>query len=653
MDMNENLPRILDRIEGPQDLKSLSLEEVAQVARECRDTIIETISKTGGHLASNLGVVELTLALHRVFESPRDRLVWDTSNQTYTHKLVTGRRDRFASIRTPGGLSGFAEPAESPHDTLAAGHAGTGLSYALGMAVALQADSEQPYVVAIVGDGALTSGPSYEALNNVVHLKPKRLVVVFNDNGWSISENVGWLAHWRNRLLLHPSYQKLTEAGQKLVSKLPLGEEAWHLARKIKTSVEGLFLPNLIWEEMGLHYLGPIDGHNLRELEEALQTVKEKSRDGTPVVLHVLTHKGRGYKLAEEDPSRFHQPGTPVAAEGAGARLTYSQVFARALTEEMERDSKIVAISAAMLEGTALTQVQKRFPDRVYDVGIAEEHAVIMAAGMAKAGWKPVVAIYSTFLQRSFDQIIHDVCLQSLPVTFCIDRAGLVGDDGKTHQGIFDVAYTRCAPNIVVAAPKDENELQHLLSTALESGRPFAIRYPRGLGLGVALDRERKPIPIGSAEIIRRGKDLCLLAYGSMVFVAVDASHALEARGVSCGVVNARFAKPLDLGFLRRLAGSVPRILTLEEHLETGGFGSAVLEAFHRERLEASGLRVHAIPDQFVEHSPQAVQRANLKLDAAGVVETVFALYPDLARVAPKGSSRRREEQTVAETVKW
>jgi 1-deoxy-D-xylulose-5-phosphate synthase len=453
--------------------------------------------------------------------------------------------------------------------------------------------------------------------------------------------------------MLHPKYKQLTGAGQKLLSKLPHGEEAWEIARKIKTSVEGLLLPNRIWEEMGLHYIGPIDGHDLHELEEALRRAKEISRDGTQAVVHVLTHKGRGYKLAEENPSKFHQPGTPSPAAGPGARYTYSQVFARTLSDEMERDPKIVAISAAMLEGTGLVEVKKRFPDRVHDVGIAEEHAVIMAAGMAKAGWKPVVAIYSTFLQRSFDQIIHDVCLQALPVTFCIDRAGLVGDDGKTHQGIFDIAYTRCAPNIVVAAPKDENELQHLLTTAISSGRPFAIRYPRGLGAGVTLDSERRTIPIGSSEIIRRGKDLCLLAYGSMVFVAVDASHALEERGVSCGVVNARFAKPLDLDFLRRLARSVPRILTLEEHLETGGFGSAVLEAFHREGLETSGLRVHAIPDQFVEHSPQAIQRANLKLDTAGVVETVLALYPDLARLAPKGPSRRREEPITAETVKW
>ena len=648
--------KVLNRIESPQDLKALSLEELAALGQECRDAIVETITKTGGHLASNLGVVELTLALHRAFDSPKDRIVWDTSNQCYTHKLVTGRRDSFKTIRTPGGLSGFAEPAESPHDMLAAGHAGTGLSYALGMSLALQDAPGEPYVVAVVGDGALTSGPSYEALNNIVHVKPKRLVVIFNDNGWSISENIGWLVHWRNRLVLNPKYQRLTETGQKLLSKLPLGEEAWKIARKVKTSVEGLILPNMIWEEIGMQYFGPIDGHDLPELEEAIRRAKETAVEGVPVVVHVLTHKGRGYQLAEENPSKFHQPGTPSAAAGAGARYTYSQVFARTLLRVMEKDAKVVAISAAMLEGTALTEVKKRFPDRVYDVGIAEEHAVIMAAGMAKAGWKPVVAIYSTFLQRSFDQLIHDVCLQNLPVTLCADRAGLVGDDGKTHHGIFDITYTRCVPNMTVAAPKDENELQHLLFTAIESGRPFAIRYPRGLGQGVELDPDLKRIPIGKGEVLREGKDLCLLAYGSMVPVALAAAETLRERGIDCGVANARFAKPLDAELLARVSGMAPRVLTLEEHLLTGGFGSGVLEAFHAAGLPAEKLRIHAIPDQFVEHSPQAMQRANLKLDAPGIVEKALELFPELNRAAGVPGDRaktRKPEEKLVETVTW
>jgi 1-deoxy-D-xylulose-5-phosphate synthase len=643
--------RVLDRIEDPRDIKALSQEELPQLAQECRDVIIEVITKRGGHLASNLGVVELTLALHRAFDSPRDRLVWDTSNQCYTHKLVTGRRDSFASIRTPGGLSGFAEPKESPHDMLAAGHAGTGLSYALGMSVALQEHPEEPYVVAVVGDGALTSGPSYEALNNIVHCKPKRLVVVLNDNGWSISENVGWLVHWRNRIVLDPKYHRLTEAGQRLFSRLPHGEHAWEIARKIKTSVEGLFLPNVIWEEFGLRYIGPIDGHDFRELEGALAAAKDISRDGTPVVLHALTCKGRGYELAEANPSKFHQPGTPSPSASSGVPKTYSQVFAKTLLQLMEKDDKIVAISAAMLEGTALTEVKARFPSRVHDVGIAEEHAVIMAAGMAKAGLRPVVAIYSTFLQRSFDQLIHDVCLQSLPVTICIDRAGLVGDDGKTHQGIFDIAYTRLIPNIVVAAPKDENELQHLLYTAIYSGRPFAIRYPRGFGLGVELDSSPREIPIGQGELLREGHDLTVVAYGSMVGVALEAARALEERGLACAVVNARFAKPLDL---ERIRGSVaPRIVTLEEHLLSGGFGSAVLEALSPRAAGTPEVRVHAVPDQFVEHGPQAAQRADLRLDCAGVVTAVFELYPELA---PRASGRpllASDAARALEKVTW
>ena len=647
---------VLNRIESPQDLKALSLEELAELAGECRSTIVETITKTGGHLASNLGVVELTLALHRTFDSPKDRIVWDTSNQCYTHKLVTGRRDSFKTIRTPGGLSGFAEPAESPHDMLAAGHAGTGLSYALGMSVALQNAPGDPYVVAVVGDGALTSGPSYEALNNIVHIKPKRLVVIFNDNGWSISENIGWLVHWRNRVVLNPKYQKLTEAGQKLLSKLPLGEEAWKIARKVKTSVEGFILPSVIWEEIGMQYIGPIDGHNFQELEEAMRSARETAGEGTPVVVHVLTHKGRGYQQAEDNPSKFHQPGTPSAAAGPGALYTYSQVFAKTLLRLMEKDEKIVAISAAMLEGTALTEVKKRFPERVFDVGIAEEHAVIMAAGMAKAGWKPVVAIYSTFLQRSFDQLIHDVCLQNLPVTICADRAGLVGDDGKTHHGIFDIAYTRCVPNMTVAAPRDENELQHLLFTAIESGKPFTIRYPRGLGVGTELDPELKRIPIGRGEVLREGKDLCLLAYGSMVPVALAAADMLRERGIDCGVADARFAKPLDAELLGRVSAMAPRILTLEEHLVTGGFGSGVLEAFHAAGLPSERLKVHGIPDRFVEHSPQALQSANLKLDAPGVVAKALELFPELARSARAGAdpaAALKPKEKLVETVTW
>jgi 1-deoxy-D-xylulose-5-phosphate synthase len=574
--------------------------------------------------------VELTLAMHRVFHSPHDRFVWDTSNQCYTHKLVTGRRRQFASIRTPGGLSGFAEPAESDHDTLAAGHAGTGLSYALGMSLALQprvedgqsppsnggqpgnghagdepsSNGEAPYVLAVVGDGALTSGPSYEALNNIGHCKAKRLVVIFNDNGWSISENIGWLTGPRS---------------------------------------------GRVWQELGLHYIGTVDGHDQPVLEEALRTARDASNDG-PVVLHVLTHKGRGYAAAEENPSKFHQPGTPSASNDASPRYTYSQVFAKTLITLMRNDPKIVAISAAMLEGTALTEVRRHFPGRVYDVGIAEEHAVIMAAGMAKAGLRPVVSIYSTFLQRSFDQLTHDVALQSLPVTICIDRAGLVGDDGKTHQGVFDIGYTRVIPNMTVAAPKDENELQHVLFTAIYSGKPFAVRYPRGFGAGVPLDNELHHVPIGRGEILRSGSDVTLFAYGSMVPPALEAAETLAGHGIDCGVINARFAKPLDTDLIEEALELAPRLVTVEEHLTAGGIGSAVLEALEARGGDTNAVRVHAIPDLFIEHAPQAQQRAKFRLDAPGIVEHVLGLYPDLSESAAPLRARRELEK---ETVTW
>jgi 1-deoxy-D-xylulose-5-phosphate synthase len=404
--------------------------------------------------------------------------------------------------------------------------------------------------------------------------------------------------------------------------------------------------------------VGPIDGHSYKELEEAFTRAREVSKDGQPVIIHVLTHKGRGYEQAETNPSKFHQPGTPSPSAGPGARYTYSQVFAKTLLTMMEKDPKIVAISAAMLEGTALVEVKKRFPDRVFDVGIAEEHAVIMAGGMAKAGLKPVVSIYSTFLQRSYDQLIHDVCLQNLPVTICADRAGLVGDDGKTHQGIYDIAYTRGIPNMTVAAPKDENELQHLLFTAINSGRPFTLRYGRGVGIGTPLDETLATIPIGKGELLKEGKAIVLLAYGSMVAIALQAAETLCSQGIDCGVANARFVKPLDRELLERVSKMAPRILTLEEHLVQGGFGSAILEAFHREGWDASGLKVHGIPDVFVEHGPQPFQRARFKLDVPGVVETVITLYPELGKKIGKSSLRLEraaggDSHGVAETISW
>ncbi|MCH7997013.1 MAG: 1-deoxy-D-xylulose-5-phosphate synthase, partial [Chloroflexi bacterium] len=465
---------ILDRIDSPADLTPLSYEELDLLAGEIRRRIIDTVKKNGGHMASNLGVVELTLALHRVLDSPHDKIVWDTSNQCYTHKLITGRRDAFDKIRTRGGLSGFAEISESPHDVFGAGHAGTGVSAALGVATGLTLTHQGGYVIGILGDGALTAGLSYEGLNNIAQEKPKNLMVILNDNGMSISENVGWLTHWRNRITLHPDYRSLVEGGRTLAKALPQGELVWRMAKRIKDSLEGLIIPNMIWEEMGFRYVGPIDGHNIAELESVIRDAM-KYHDKPPMI-HVITHKGRGYKPAEKDPVKYHQPGSPLGP-GSGAP-TYSKVFADTMERLMQANAAVVGISAAMLDGTGLTQVKKRFPKRVFDVGVAEQHAVTVAAGMARGGLRPVVAIYSTFLQRSFDQLLHDVCLQNLPVVIGVDRAGLVGEDGRTHQGIFDIAFLCCLPNMVMAAPKDENELQHLLYTAIQREGPMAIRYP-------------------------------------------------------------------------------------------------------------------------------------------------------------------------------
>ena len=617
---------ILNKIDSPADLKALKYEELDDLAREIRQKIIAAVTKNGGHMASNLGVVELTLALHRVLQSPRDRIVWDTSNQCYAHKLITGRRDDFDNIRTMGGLSGFAEPSESPHDIFGAGHAGTGLSAALGVATALRLTYQDGYVVGVVGDGALTAGLSYEALNNIAHLKPKNLMVILNDNGMSISENVGWLTQWRNRIILRPDYRSLVEGGRSLAKVIPQGEMVWRLVKTIKDRLEGMIVPNMMWEEMGFRYLGPIDGHNISELETVIREAKKYT--DKPPLIHVITHKGRGYTPAEQDPIKYHQPSSPSPTV-AGAP-TYSKVFADTLERLMEANPAVVAVSAAMLEGTGLTQVKRRFPERVFDVGVAEQHAVTVAAGMARGGLRPVVAIYSTFLQRSFDQIIHDVCIQNLPVVIGVDRAGLVGEDGKTHQGVFDIAYMRCLPNMVIAAPKDENELQHLIYTAIQRDGPMALRYPRGAGYGVDLDPKLQAVPIGKGEILRHGKDLTLVALGSMVYPALEAAETLANDGIECTVLNARFVKPLDEQLILESASRTGRVLTLEEHVLMGGFSSAVLELIDRAMPKGARVMSLGVPDRFIEHGPSSELRASLGLDTEGIIRRVKEAFPDL-----------------------
>ena len=623
--------RILDRVDQPADLKSLSRDEVAQVAREARETIISVISERGGHLASNLGVVELTLALHRVFDSPKDSLVWDTTNQMYTHKLVTGRRDDFQNIRLEGGLSGFGEPSESPHDTLAAGHAGTGLSIALGIAQASANRDLDSWTIAVVGDGAMTSGSSFEALNNIVHLNPERFIVVLNDNGMSISENIGFLTNWRKRVITNPEFNAMVNRMRALSRKVPTGELIYRLVKRFGDGVSGVIVPTMFWSEMGFQYIGPIDGHDLKQLEETLRQARTPT--GSVPIIHVVTHKGHGYEPAEDDPVKFHQPSSPLGS-GSGAP-TYSRVFALTLARIMREDPTVAGISAAMLEGTGLAEVKDEFPDRIFDVGIAEQHAVSMAAGMASNGMSPFVSIYSTFMQRSFDQIVHDICLQNLPVTLVADRAGIVGEDGKTHHGAFDVTYLRCLPNAVVAAPMDENELQHLVYTAYKHDGPFAIRIARGAAVGAPLDADLVELPIGKGRVVREGGDVAVFGLGKSLHAALEAADLLAESGISCAVVNPVFAKPLDTDLISEMALKVGRIVTVEENVLAGGFGSAVLEALADANLDNVQVLRIGMPDWFIEHGTADAQRRRLGLDPQGIAEHIRRRFFTAADTEP------------------
>ena len=636
--------RLLDRIDAPGDLKGLTRKELDQVAQEARDTIISVITERGGHLASNLGVVELTLALHRVFDSPIDRIVWDTTNQMYTHKLVTGRRDEFKNIRLEGGLSGFGEPMESPHDTLCAGHAGTGLSIALGIAQGTANRRADSWTIAVVGDGAMTSGSSFEALNNIVHLNPEKLIVVLNDNGMSISENIGFLTNWRKRVITHPEYQAMIGRMRALSKRVPTGEVIYRLVRRFNDGLDSFILPTVFWTELGFQYLGPVDGHDFGQLEQTLS--QARAATGLVPLVHVVTHKGHGYEPAEDDPVKFHQPSSPLGA-GSGTP-TYSQVFAQTIKRLMQEDESVVGISAAMLEGTGLEEVRREFPDKVFDVGIAEQHAVSMAAGMASTGLNPFVSIYSTFLQRAFDQVVHDVCLQNLPVTIIADRAGIVGEDGKTHHGAYDISYLRCLPNAVVAAPMDENDLQHLIYTAYKHPGPFAIRIARGTATGTPLDENLKELPLGRGSVVREGSDVVIFGLGKTATAALDAADQLAEYGVACGVVNPIFVKPLDVSLLLDAARSARRIVTVEENVLAGGFGSAVLEALAEAGLE--DVQVHRIgmPDYFIEHGTAADQRHRLQLDSEGIAQQILtAFFPERVPTI-SGSEASQEVATGA-----
>ena len=573
---------ILETINSPADVKALSLDELKQLAEEIRQFLISVISKTGGHLAPNLGVVELSLALHRVFSTPEDKIVFDVGHQSYIHKIITGRREQFPTLRQYGGLSGFPKRSESEHDAFGTGHSSTSISAALGMAVARDLQGKDYNVVAVIGDGSMTGGMAFEALNNAGTLH-KKMIVVLNDNEMSISKNVGAMSEYLYQLRTGETYNKIKHDIEGWLKNMEFGTDVLKAIRRLKGSVKYLMVPTSIFEELGFTYLGPVDGHDLQGLTEVLQAAKKI--DG-PVLVHVLTKKGKGYKPAEESPNKFHGTGPFEIATGKkianpNAPITYTEVFGKTLTELANEDKEIIGITAAMPDGTGMSTFAKAHPERFFDVGIAEQHAVTSAAGAAAAGMKPVAAIYSTFLQRAYDSVLHDICMQKLHVTLCLDRAGLVGDDGYTHHGVFDYAYLRSMPEMTIMAPKDENELRHMLKTAVDYDGPVSVRYPRGSGVGVEINEPMHSLPIGKAEVLREGKDVCLWAIGSMVQSALQVAAKLAEQGISAGVVNMRFAKPLDKELLLAHAAQYGKIVTLEEGALQGGVGSAVLETLN------------------------------------------------------------------------
>lgn len=636
------MTQILDRVDGPRDLRSLTYEQLDELATEVRHFLVETVDCIGGggHLASNLGVVELSIALHRLFDSPKDKIIWDVSHQVYVHKILTGRKERMNTIRQFGGLSGFADRHESEHDAFGAGHAGTSISAAVGMAAARDLLGEDFYAIAVIGDGAMTAGMALEAMNHAGHLGTQRLLVVLNDNAMSISPNVGALSRNVNKLRVDPLYRNAKRQIGEFAEHVPLGRQMWQGAKRVKTSFRDLLVPARFWEQFGFEYYGPVDGHNIQELEITLASIKKV--EGKPVLLHILTEKGHGIPEAEADPIKSHS-GTywlkkPVSADAPPARPTYSQVFAQATQELIESDPRVVAVTAAMLEGTGLAPVHAKHPDRVFDVGIAEQHAVTFAAGLATQGIRPIAAIYSTFLQRGFDSVVHDVVVQDLPVVFALDRAGFVGDDGKTHQGFIDISFLRCLPNMVVSAPKDETELRDLLYTGIRHDGPFSVRFPRGSGPGAPTDLPMKQLPIGKGEVLREGRDVTLVGFGVSVNECLRAADILEEAGIDAAVINARYAKPLDAELLTRYARSTGGLVTVEENVRAGGFGDAVLEALADACLADRCLANLTMPDAIVDHGPQTVFRQIYQVDAAGIAARVRELLP-AHRAAPTDAS--------------
>ncbi len=620
--------KILDRVESPLDLKTLSLDEMNQLAGEIRQMIIDVVSKNGGHLAPNLGVVELTIALHRVFDSPRDKIIFDVGHQAYIHKILTGRKEVFPTLRKYKGISGFPKRQESEHDAFGVGHSSTSVSAADGMAVARDLKGEDYHVVAIIGDGAMTGGMSFEALNHVGDTG-RRIIIILNDNEMSISKNVGAMSQYLYQLRTGETYNRLKHNVENWLGGMEHGADVLEVIDRVKAGVKYLVMPESIFEYMGIKYFGPVDGHNIEALLPMLAAAKKEEG---PVLIHVITKKGKGYAPAEERPNEFHGTGPFDPATGEkivkpGTPPSYTSIFGKTLVELAENDKSIVAITAAMPDGTGISAFAKKFPDRFFDVGIAEQHAVTFAAGLAAEGIKPVTAIYSTFMQRAYDQVIHDVCMQQLPVKLCMDRGGLVGDDGYTHHGVFDYAFLLPMPHMVIMAPKDENELRHMLFTAVEyQGGPISLRYPRGSGTGADCSEPLHVLPLGKAEKLRDGTDVSIWAIGSMVPEAERTADLLQEAGVSASVVNMRFAKPLDEEFLLAEANAVPAIVTMEEGVVTGGVGEMVMQTLNRHNLLKSvSVLTLGIPDEFISQGDRKLLMRDIGLMPDQMAQQILA----------------------------
>lgn len=620
--------KLLDTINSPEELRKLDREDLPQLAEEMREDIIEKVSKTGGHLGSSLGVIELTIALHYKFNTPDDKIIWDVGHQAYAHKILTGRRHEFDSLRQYKGLSGFPKRSESEYDSFGTGHSSTSISAALGMVAARELNGGDNRVIAVIGDGSMTGGLAFEGLNHAGHLD-KNLIVILNDNEMSISPNVGALSSYLSKTMTGALYTRMRKEAENLLKVVPGGDSMLKVAKKFEESVKSLVVPGMLFEELGFKYVGPIDGHNMVSLFEHLKNIKNVD---DPILFHMITKKGKGYLPAEENPTTFHGIGpfdikTGTVKGGAKSAPSYTKVFSDALISLAENNDKIVGITAAMPAGTGMDRFAERFPNRYFDVGIAEQHAITFSAGLATEGYVPVTAIYSTFLQRAYDQIVHDVALQNLPVVFAIDRGGLVGADGPTHHGVFDYSFLRHIPNLVVMAPKDEGELRSMLKAAVEAGCPVSIRYPRGNGEGVDISGEILPVKIGKGETVIQGKDITIFAIGSTVYPAMEAAKVVAEKNIDVEVINARFVKPLDEELIINSVLKTEKVITVEENSLQGGFGSALLELFEeREVLSEIKVKRLGIPDKFIEHGDQKRLKQDIGIDTAGIVKSIEEL---------------------------